>query len=326
MNNYLYLLLLFFVAFSSGCKDKRRSVDFHSLIIDSDKGISPDTLDFIYGGPKGFTLEYFPREVIQLARISNCKIISIDTPANRVVRNISFDAKGNIINEDYNYFPYWFEGTVAGNYSYYYDSSNNLLKIVGKPRNVDTDSIMTIDNYTSNGLLHSRDRYEFGQKLKPGADKHLPGTDDYEKYPTWHMIDSHRFSHESNEVVIEKISDGRVFEKVRYVLQFDSLGRLSATTKYTDDAYNEVTRYNYELYFISGRLHRKRTEGRDFNYHSRSVLTPTKNQAEKIVFNEDGTERVRMVTTYNQDGTIRSINYDSSIQTFEYTYRPPGAN
>ena len=320
MGRFSFLSLIFSIIFFFGCHDKKKSQDFQSEIIKSNQGVSPDTLDLIYDGPKGFTLVYFPRSVIQSAHISHCEIIDKDSTSQRIARKIWFDQRGNIVIDENNYFQYWFNGTVTGSYTYYYDSSNNLLKMVGIREKDRSDSIMMINNYTQSGLLYRRDRYEFAKKLKPGADKHLPQTSDFRKYPTWNKLESYEFSYDSRTIIVETILDGKTTEKEKYVLQFDSSGRLTATTKYADTTLHEITSYFYESNGITGSLRRKMNDGKEWTYNSKSLIGDKKNQSEKILFKDDSSEDVKMLTTYNADGTIGSIQYQNSTQIFKYTY------
>jgi len=319
MPKTLLLLLIFFTGFLLSCNDTEQEL-FESQTINSDNGVSPDTLDLIYDGPKGFTLSYFPRDVIQSNHINSCEIVDSDSSSKMVTRKIIFDRNGNIIKDDNNYFQYWFNGTVRGSYSYSYDSANNLLKMIGIPEENNKDSVMTINNYNQRGQLYSRDRYEFAKKLKPGADRHLPSPEDFEKYPTWNKLETHKFSYSPNAVIIEIIYEGKITEKERHVLQIDSLNRLKTTTKYRDTSFVEVTQYTYEPNSIIGNLRRKMNDGTNWTYNSKIIIDGKGNQTEKIVFNDDGSEKVKMTTTYNADGTINSIKYNNSLQTFKYTY------
>jgi hypothetical protein len=314
----LLMRLISSITFFLGCKHKK-SNDFQSEVADPSQGVSPDTLDLIYDGPPGFTLVYFPRDIIQSAHIRNCEVIDKDSTSEMVTRKIWFDCNGNIIKDENNYFQYWFKGTVTGTYTHYYDSSNNLLKVVGIP-DKDADSTMTINNYTKNGLLYSSEQYKFARRLKPGADGHLSQPSDYEKYPTWNKRESYKFSYQSYTLIIETIFEGKITEKEKYVLQFDSLNRLCATTKYSNNLFEEVTNYIYESNYVIGNLRRVMSGGEEFKYNSKSVISDKGNQMEMILFNDDGSVDVRMVTTYNADGTISSINYNNNIQVFKYYY------
>lgn len=319
MPKTLLLLLFFFIGLLLGCNDTRQG-SFESQTINSDNGVSPDTLNLIYDGPKGFTLEYFSSQIIKTNHISSCEIIDNDSSSNMVTRKIKFDRNGNIIKDDNNYFQYWFEGTVRGSYSYSYDSSNNLIKMIGITEENSKDSVMTINNYNRRGQLYSRDRYEFAKRLKPGADGHLPSPEDFEKYPTWNKLETYKFSYSPNTVIVETIYEGKITEKEKYVLEFDSLNRLQTTTKYRDTSFVEVTRYIYEPNIIIGNLKRKMNDGADWKYNSKIIIDSKGNQIEKILLNDDGSEKVKMTTTYNADGTIHSIKYNNSMQAFKYSY------
>jgi hypothetical protein len=308
--------LLFVLLF--GCNNNKQEKPASQTINSSD-GVTLDTLDLIYDGPKGFTLVYFPREVIQSAHISTCEIVDRDSSSEMITRKILFDRNGNIIKDDNNYFQYWFNGTVRGSYKYYHDSSNNLLKMLGIPQEDSKDSVMTINNYNQKGLLYSRDRYEFAKKLKPGADRHLPGPNDFEKYPTWNKLETYKFSYSPNTVIIETIYEGKTTDKEKYILQFDLLNRLQTITNYRDTSFVEVTHYTYDSKGITGNLSRRMNDDKEWTYNSKAVLNDKKKQTEKILFKDDGTDDVKMVTTYNSDGTISSIKYHNSTQTFKYT-------
>ena len=60
--------------------------------------------------------------------------------------------------------------------------------------------------------------------------------------------------------------------------------------------------------------------GTDWAYKSKAVLNEKGNLIEKIVFNDDGSEKVKMIVSYNSDGTIKNINYNNTIQEFKYSY------
>jgi hypothetical protein len=319
MPKILPFSLLFFAVFLWGCNNTRQG-SFESQTINSDKGVSRDTLNLIYDGPKGFTLEYFSSPIIKSNQISSCEIVDSDSTSKRVTRKITFDRNGNMIKDDNNYFQYWFEGTVRGSYSYFYDSSNNLIKMIGITEENSKDSVMTINNYNQRGQLYSRDRYEFAKKLKPGADRHLPSPEDFEKYPTWNKLETYKFSYFLDTVTIETIYEGKITEKEKYALQFDSLNRLQTTTKYRDTSFVEVTRYIYEPNIIIGNLKRQMNDGAYWKYNSKIIIDSKGNQIEKILLNDDGSEEVKMTTTYNADGTIHSIKYNNSMQAFKYSY------
>src|SRR5260221_9526742 len=238
-------LLGFLFSIFLGCINEKHQEKV-SQIINSNEGVSSDTLSLIYNGPKGFTLLSFPTDVIQSAHISDCELIEQDSASERVARKIKFDQNGNIIRDENNFFQRWFSGTIRGSYQYVYDSTNNLLKEIGIPTEDSKDSIMTIYNYNQNGLLFSEDRYEFAKKLKPGADRHLPAPNDFEKSPTWNKLETYKYSYNSNNVIIETIFEGRVTEKEKYILQFDSLNRLRTVKKYEDTTFAESTDYSYE--------------------------------------------------------------------------------
>ena len=99
MRKFSLFLLIFYFGILLGCNNDRQQENV-SQIINSNQGISSDTLDLIYDGPKGFTLEYFPRDVIQAANIGDCEIIEQDSTSNRVARKIKFDLNGNIIKDE----------------------------------------------------------------------------------------------------------------------------------------------------------------------------------------------------------------------------------
>lgn len=94
-NFYTFLLLLSHNLLLC-CKGNKRT-QFVSQTINSNEGVSLDTLNFIYDGPKEFTLEYFPRKVISSARNKGCKITEQDSTSKRVARNVQFDKSGDII-------------------------------------------------------------------------------------------------------------------------------------------------------------------------------------------------------------------------------------
>jgi len=319
MPKILNLSLNLFIALLLACNDSKQT-SLVSQTINSNNGVSPDTLDLIYDGPKGFTLGYFPNDVIQAARVKECQITEQDSNSTRVARKISFDSNGNILKDENNFFSHWFEGTVRGIYKYLYDSSNNLLQMKGIPEENSKDSVMTINNYNQKAQLFSRDQYEFEKRLKPGVDRHLPGPNDFEKFPTWNKLETYNYSHSLDTIIVETIYEEKVAEKEKYILQFDSLNRLQKITKYRNTTFVEVTHYNYEPNSIIGNLSRKMNDGKDWIYNSKIIIDTSGRQIEKIVFNDNGIEKVKMTTTYNPDGTISNIKYNNTLQIFKYSY------
>lgn len=300
------------------CNDKKGGYII-SETINSNQGISLDTLNFVYDGPENFTLDYFPIAAIRKAKVKECEIIERDTTSSRVTRKIQFDQNGNIIKDKNNFFSYWFEGTVRGIYDYTYNGDRKLKMIV-IPEEDSKDSIMTLWNYNTQGLLYSRDAYRFAKRLKPGADKHLPNPTDYEKYPTWNKQETYQFLFALDTVTIEILAEGKVINKEKYQLLFDSTKRLKAVNKFQNASLVETTDYTYEPNSITGFIQRTMNDGTKWKYKSKAVLNDKGKQIEKIVFNDDGTEKVKMIVSYNENGTIESIKYGNTIQEFRYSH------
>lgn len=277
-------------------------------------------MNFIYDGPKNFNLEYFPKNAIRSAKVKECEITEQDSLDKRIARNVQFDKSGNIVKDENNFFSFWFEGTVRGKYNYQYDETGRKLTMKGIPQEDSKDSIMTIWNYTTTGLLFSRDAYEFAKHLKPGADKHLPSPDDYEKYPTWNKLQSYQFSQRPDSVVIEIFADKKSVNKEKYQLLFDTSKKLKAVNKFENGSLVETTEYTHEANNITEFIKRKMNDGKEWTYKSKVVFNDKGNLVEKIVFNDDGSEKVKMTVSYNADGTIKNINYDNTIQEFKYSY------
>ena len=317
--NYHTFLLLLPLHLLLSCNDNKQT-QFSSQKINSNEGIDVNTLDFIYDGPKGFTLEYFPRNTIRLARIEKCEITEQGSTSRRITRNLHFDKNGNIVKDENNFFSYWFEGTVRGKYNYQYDEAGRKLIMKGIPQQDSKDSIMTIWNYTKTGLLFSRDAYKFAKMLKPGADRHLSNPKDFEKYPTWNKTESYKFSQRPNSISIEIFVDKKSVNKENYQLLFDTSKKLKTVKKFENDSLVETTDYTYEPNSILGFINRKMSDGKEWTYKSKAVFNDKENLTEKIVFNNDGYEKVKMIVSYNTDGTIKTINYNNTIQEFKYTY------
>lgn len=319
MRNCYTFLLIIFLNILISCKHHTQQ-EYFSKIINSNQSISPDTLNLIYDGPKGFSLEYFPRDAISLAHINYCEIIEQGNSSNRVSRKIKFDPNGNLIKDENNSFSNWFKGTAIGSYQYLHDKSNKLLQMKGYHGRNNKDSVMTIWNYNQNGLLFSRDRFEFKKKIKPGRDGHLPTPEDFEKYPTWNKLETYKFSYSLNNAVIEKIVDGKIAEKNNYILQFDSLNRLQTIKKYEDATLVELTHYSYNSNSIIGNSKGNLNTGDEGTYKSKALFDEKGKQIQRIVLNDDGSDKVKMITTYNEDGTINNIRYRDGVQTFNYSY------
>ena len=317
-NFHTFLLLLSFNLLLS-CHDNKRT-QFASQTINSNEGIDIDTLNFIYDGPKDFTMEYFPRNIIHSARAKECEITQQDSITSRVARNVQFDKSGNIINDENNFFYFWFKGTVRGKFNYQYDEVGRKLIMKGIPQEDSRDSIMTIWNYTKNGLLLSRDAYEFAKKLKPGADRHLPNTNDFEKNPTWNKLQSYKFSHRPDSIMIETFADKKSVNKENYQLLFDTSKKLKTVRKFENDSLVETTDYTYEANGITEFIKRKMNDGKEWTYKSKVLFNDKGNLIEKIVFNNDGSDKVKMSVSYNTDGTIKTLKYNNTIQKFKYSY------
>lgn len=311
----LPLVVVSFVIFS-GCNSSIQSVNTG---INLNQGVSPETLNLIYDGPEGFTLTYFPRTMIMAARASDCKIIEYDSTSERLTKKIRFDRKGNVINEENIFFQYWFAGTMRGNFQYTYDSSNRLVKMLGVNTEDSEDSIMIV-YYYRDGLLYSEDKYEFAKKLKPGADPHLPGRDDFEKYATWNKLQTYRYSHSSDSITIETISSGKVTGKTTYLIGLDSLNCLQTVKEYRDTSLVEVANYFYAPGCIIRELKGKMNDGEEYRYSSKALIDEKKRQTEKISFEDNAVGNSRMIVAYNEDGTINSIKYNNITQVFKYTY------
>ena len=317
--NFHTLLLLISLTVLISCSDNKKT-QLISQTINSTEGVTVDTLNFIYDGPKDFTLEYFPKNAIRSARVKECQIIEQDSTSERIARNVQFDKSGNTVKDENNFFSFWFEGTVRGKYNYQYDETGRKLTMKGIPQEDSKDSIMTIWNYTTSGLLFSRDDYEFAKMLKPGADKHLPNQNDYEKYPTWNKLQSYQFSQRPDSVAIEIFVDKKSVNKENYQLLFDNSKKLKAVNKFENGSLMETTDYTHEANSISEFIKRKMNDGKEWTYKSKVVFNDKGNLIEKIVFNDDGSEKVKMAVSYNADGTIKNINYDNTIQEFKYSY------
>jgi hypothetical protein len=303
-----------------GCNGNIVGQQSKNQTIDSNHGISVDTLDLIYDGPQGFTLKYFPKKVIQANRIKSCVIIDSTDSSKTVRRSVTFDKMGNIIKDENNFFQFWFKGTVRGSYVYTYDGSNRLLKMVGISDENQKDSIMTINNYNQKGQLYSREHYAFSKKLKPDADKHSPNSSDHEPYPTWYLLETNTFLCISDMAFIKTIIEGNVVENEKYILQFDSLKRVTSIAKYNDTTFNEETRYVYESNTIAGYLNRIMNDGEHWKYNTKAIIGDKMNQVEKILYKSEDRDEVHMETRYNLNGTINSIKYENYIQYFRYSY------
>jgi hypothetical protein len=312
-------LLFLFLSLNILLCCNNKGIHIYSETINSNQGVSLDTLNLVYDGPENFTMEYFPKAAIRKAKVKDCEITQIDNTSSRIARKIQFDQNGNIINDANNFFYLWFEGTARGTYDYEYNAEK-ILKMIGIPEEDSKDSIMTVWNYNIQGLLYSRDAYQFSKRLKPGADRHLPDPGDYEKYPTWDKQETYQFSVALDTVTIETFTEGKSVNKEKYLLTFDSTKRLKAVNKFQNGSLVETTDYNYEPNSITGFIQRSMNDGTQWKYKSKSVLNDKGKQIEKLVFNDDGTEKVKMIVGYNENGTIESIKYGNTIQKFRYSY------
>jgi hypothetical protein len=320
MNLSKFKLLFLFLSLNVlVCCSDNKGAYIVSETIKSNQGISLDTLNFVYDGPENFTLDYFPKAAIRKAKVKECEIIERDTTSSRVARKIQFDQNENIIKDKNNFFSYWFEGTVRGTYDYRYNG-DRILKMIGIPEEDSKDSIMTVWNYNTQGLLYSRDAYQFAKRLKPGADRHLPNPSDYEKQPTWNKQETYQFSFALDTVTIEILAEDKLVNKEKYQLLFDSLKRLKAVNKFENGSLVETSSYTYEPSSITGFIQRTMNDGTKWTYKSKAVFNDKDEQIEKIVFSDDGIEKVKMIVSYNDNGTIRSIKYGNTVQEFGYRY------
>ena len=156
--------------------------------------------------------------------------------------------------------------------------------------------------------------------LKPGADRHLPSPNDYEKYPTWNKIQSYQFSKGQDTVNIEIFVDKKSVNKESYHFLFDTSKKIHAVNKIEKGSLVETTDYAYEQNSITESNKRKMNDGKEWTYKSKAVFNNKGNLIEKFVFNDDGSEKVKMTVGYNADGTIKTINYNNTIQQFKYSY------
>lgn len=300
------------------CTDNKRT-HIASDNINSEQGISLDTLSLIYDGPENFTLDYFPKAAIRKGKVKECIIIESDSARNRIAKKVQFDKNGNSIRDENNFFSFWFEGTVRGTYDYRYNGDRKL-KMIGIPEEDSQDSVMTVWKYNTQGLLYSRDAYQFAKRLKPGVDRHLPNPGDYEKYPTWNKQEAYQFLFSKDTVMIEILVEDKLVNKEKYQLLFDSLKRLKTVKKFENGSLVETISYAYEPNSITGFIQRTMNDGTKWTNKSKVILNDKGKQIERIVFNEDGTEKVKMIVAYNENGTIKNIKYGDTIQKFEYSY------
>lgn len=285
------LLFLFLSLNVLVCCSDNKGTYVVSQTVNSNQGILLDTLDLIYDGPQNFTLNYFPKATVQAARVKACEITQRDSTSNRAARKIQFDQNGNIIKDENDFFFFWFEGTVRGTYDYKYNGDRKL-KMIGIPEEDSKDSIMTVWNYNTQGLLYSRDAYQFAKRLKPGADKHLPKSSDYEKYPTWNKQGTYQFSFALDTITIETLAEDKSVNKEKYQLLFNSLKKLKAVNKFRNGSLVETINYTYEPNSITGFIQRTMNDGTKWMYKSKAILNNKGKQVEKVVFNDDGTEKV----------------------------------
>ncbi len=315
--SYSFLLVISLNIFFC-CRDNN-GTRLVSRTINSNQGIAIDSLNFINDGPKDFTLEYFPVKTIRLAGVRECLITEQDSVSKRVARTVQFDKNGNIIKDENNFFSWWFEGKMRGNYNYQYDETGRKLIMKGISQEDTKDSVMTIWNYNSNGLLLSRDAYEFSKKLKPGGDRHLPGPNDYEKNPTWNKVQSYRFSHRADSLTIETFAGNKSVNKENYQLYFDSSKKLKQVIKFENGSLVKTTDYTFEAGSITGYVKRKINDGTEWTYKSKIILNDKGNLIEKVVFESDDSE-VKMIVSYIANGTIKTIKCNNTIQEFQYSY------
>jgi hypothetical protein len=311
-----FYLCLFIVLFCS-CDNRRTSpTASHDGV--TGHGVPADIFELVYDGPRGFTLDYLPKEAIQLSGIRDCEVIEQHDSLKRVAKNVRFDNKGNIISEQNHHFSLWFTGTFQGLYNYKYDSAGRLIEKKGFDYQGSRDTVMTMWTYNGEGLLQSRDHYEYSRKLKPGADRHLPSPNSYEPHRTWHQTCGYKYLWEQDSLIVLSFMDGKQINRESNYLFFDDLGRLKSIRKYWSYKLAETTTYEFKNSSISGRSERENDDGTIWAYRSMAVLDNKGRQVEKIVFNDDGSERAKISVAYNQDGTISEIRHAKTIQKFFY--------
>jgi hypothetical protein len=265
-------------------------------------------------------LEYFPKGAIQKARVKDCEIIEKDSTSSRIARKVKFDGNGNILRDEFNFFPYSFKGTMRGIYNYQYNSNGRKTKMIGISEEDSKDSVMTIWNYNTQGLLYSKDDYQFSRRLKPGANRHLPNPSDFENYPTWNKKKTDQYSYYHDIVSIKTLIEDNQVDSEKYQLLFDSSKRLKVVKKLEHGSSVETTDYTYEPNNITCYDIRTMSDGSKSMYKSKAVFNDKGWQLIKVLFNDDGSEKGKMMITYNEDGTINSIKHGNSVQEFKYSY------
>src|SRR5687768_2876084 len=90
---YYLLFQVFIIQILFSCTNKNQSKY-------SNNDVHSDTLSLIYYGPKGFELDYFPRDVISSNRVKECEIIQEDSSSSRIASKLQFNKHGNMIRDE----------------------------------------------------------------------------------------------------------------------------------------------------------------------------------------------------------------------------------
>ena len=112
-----------------------------NLAFNSNSGVTPADLNLISNGPKNYSLNYFPEDIILNNNIRKCQISETDSNSSRVSRLIIFDKRGNIIKDENYFFWDWEKGTARGSYIYSHKEPNLILQFKGVHTEDSKDSI-----------------------------------------------------------------------------------------------------------------------------------------------------------------------------------------
>ena len=284
------------------------------------QGISLEYLDLINKGPKRTSLEYFQTDVIRTNGIRECRIYERHAGSDpRISKELHFDLGGNLVAVTNNYFSDWEHGTDRGTYVYLYDDSKRLRELKGISTEDSKDSVRTVLTYLPSGLVHSRDTYEFSKKLKPGADNHLPKSDNFESVPTWALKRSSKFWSDSSRVLVRTVEDGDFVSIDEYHLKFDSLNRVEVIRKIADQLV-ETTSYSYQKNTIQKTLIRESKDENKSIFHVKATLDLDGSVIQRVNLNDNGDISSTLTIAYNENGTIAAIKRGDTVQRFEYVH------
>jgi len=272
-----------------------------SQIVDSEAGIPLEIYQLSNNGPAFLRPDsfLFKKNIIQSARIRQCKVITKDSVSSCISWLINFDRRGNIILSHSN-------GSYVGSNStniYFYNDSNVPVQIKAVYDEALKDTNWTILNFTKKGWVHSTTLYWCSPQTK----------DVWTKAATY----QYTYAHDTIMVQFEHYLRETDSHTEKYILKFDDDHNLTHLDKYNGKVLTDFNTYLYEGNIITEILHKK-----DWNYeplYIRTTFDEKKNAVERTTFGLDLVIRTKEQYFYNENGTIDKIIYDSRIPLNIYT-------